>query len=84
MKQQFRIVAYVDDFLICDNAKDILESRDFVVDALKRLGWFINIKKSDLIPSFSKPFIGFVADTVTGNDCIVLKVPQKKNTKAKT
>ena len=78
-EQQLRIVAYVDDFLICDNAKDILESRDFVVDTLKRLGWFINIKKSDLIPSFSKPFIGFVVDT----DSIVLKVPQKRIQKLK-
>lgn len=82
-QHNLHIVAYVDDFLISDNEHLIYESRDFVIDVLKKLGWFINFKKSDLEPTHSKKFIGFVIDTNTCHNSVILKVPKDRIQKLK-
>ena len=83
LRQYIQTVAYVDDFIVCaeDNLIDI--HRDFFVETLLRLGWFINFTKSDLKPTSSKEFIGFVIDTEASNDSVVIKIPAKRLQKLK-
>ena len=40
----------------------IYEHRDLFIELLQSLGWTINFEKSDLVPSLSKTFIGYVID----------------------
>ena len=78
-----RIISYVDDFLLGDDEKTIADSTQLVLETLQKLGWFINLKKSDLKPSCSKQFIGFVIDTKARSNSILVKVPCKRIQKLK-
>lgn len=82
-RHNLRIIAYVDDFLLGDDEQRISDSLKLVVETLQKLGWFINLKKSDLTPSCSKQFIGFVIDTKARSNSILIKVPCKRIQKLK-
>ena len=57
-----RTVLYVDDFIMFAPLHHIYEHRDLFIELLQSLGWTINFEKSDLMPSLSKTFIGYVID----------------------
>lgn len=72
-----KVVAYVDDLIISDSISKIGASSSFVVNTLESLGYFINYEKSDLTPSTSKPYIGYVIHT-DKNNTIWLEVPRDR------
>ena len=55
--RDIRIIAYVDDYLLCADTQNICEQRDKVLRILKSLGWFVNFEKSELEPSNKIQFI---------------------------
>ena len=65
-----RTVLYVDDFIVFAPLSLIYEHRDLFVELLQTLGWTINFEKSDLVPSLSKTFIGYVIDNTGGRTVI--------------
>lgn len=83
LRQFIRTVAFVDDFIVCEKHDVIEEHKAFLVKTLVKLGWFINFKKSDLCPTTSKEYIGFIIDTVGAKDAVVLKIPTKRLQKLK-
>ena len=75
-----KTVAYVDDFIGLDRHSLICNSRDVILQTLQRLGYFINFKKSSLIPSCEKKFIGYIINTTRVKDKILLSVPKSRIT----
>lgn len=71
-----RLIAYVDDILICARDADITTQRDLVLETLQTLGFHINEEKSSLIPENTKQFLGYLV--VTGDDSVTLKVPKSR------
>lgn len=71
-----RLVAYVDDILICAKNSDITSHTDLVLNTLRQLGFHINLEKSSLNPEHSKEFLGYVI--VTNEDSVFLKVPKQR------
>lgn len=72
--QGIRLLAYVDDILICANDSDISKHSDTVLQTLKSLGFKVNLEKSSLDPENSKDFLGYVV--VTNEESVTLKVPK--------
>lgn len=59
-----RIIFYLDDTIIMTLSKALaLQNRDFVMTLLRDLGFFINLRKSDLAPSRYFCFLGLNWDT---------------------
>ena len=57
------LIVYLDDWLIFHEDKNILEShRDQVIEKAVKLGWIINLKKSDLTPAQQFEFLGVQFD----------------------
>ncbi|XP_044153533.1 uncharacterized protein LOC122940815 [Bufo gargarizans] len=62
--QGVQIVPYLDDFLVFAESRQLLHScLKQIQDCLTTLGWIINPKKSDLIPSQEKVFLGVLLDS---------------------
>lgn len=60
-KKGIRLVIYLDDFLILGSSKEeCLNNKDITIFLLRFLGFLINGKKSDLIPSRSCKFLGLI------------------------
>ncbi|XP_040294193.1 uncharacterized protein LOC121005490 [Bufo bufo] len=60
------VIPYLDDLLVvADNIETMGIHLGLVLDHLQSLGWLINWKKSDLIPSKRKVFLGITLDTVS-------------------
>ena len=58
-EQGVQITAYLDDSLLFQNHPDYLcNSRDTALQVLNRLGFLVNLVKSELLPSQSVKFIG--------------------------
>ena len=68
LRQYIITVAFVDDFIVCEKEG---EHKQFILETLVQLGWFINFKKSDLCPTNSKEYIGFIIDNVGAKDAII-------------
>ena len=83
LRRYIRTVAFVDDFIACEKDSLIEEHKTFLVKTLSKLGWFINFKKSDLYPTNSKEYIGFIIDTISVRNAVVLKIPTKRLQKLK-
>ena len=62
-QQGLRTVCYVDDFLLCDSDEHIGTSKKLLISTLEQLGFFINYKKSSIIPSSCQRYIGYVIET---------------------
>ena len=75
-----RLVLYVDDFLILAQVSDIFYHKDLVIETLTALGWNINYQKSDLEPSHSKLFLGYIVNTESEP---YLEIPSDKCKKLK-
>ena len=69
-------VLYVDDFIVFAPLNLIYEHRDIFIELLQTLGWTINSEKSDLVPSLSKTFIGYVIDN-TGSRTVIKVTPDR-------
>ena len=68
-------VCYVDDFLATD-AEDLIEGKkNFLVQTLNRLGLTINFPKSNLTPSKSQIFIGYIISTNKEPKKIFIQIP---------
>lgn len=80
--QDISLTCYVDDIIINDPVDNITSSRDFVIQTLERLGYFINYDKSKLIPTKDKEYIGYVINTNKGGN-VWLEIPKSRITKVK-
>lgn len=78
-----RIVGYVDDFLICDHPATINKTRDWVLEELKNLGWFLNVEKCQLVPANRARYIGYIVETRVERGDVVLTIPKERITKVK-
>ncbi|CEP08889.1 hypothetical protein [Parasitella parasitica] len=62
--QGIRISAYLDDWLlVADNKELALQQSQMVVSLLRQLGWLVNRKKSVLTPTQQLEHLGFVLHT---------------------
>ena len=74
-----RMVVYLDDMLILAQTKEeLLRWRSIVLDLLENLGFLINYVKSELEPTQSLVFLGFLINTV----CMQIKLPKDKVSQA--
>lgn len=62
-QQGIRITVFIDDFLVMVSANEAQKVKELVLDTLQKLGWCINWEKSQLVPSHSVVFIGYIIDT---------------------
>ena len=74
--QGVRLIAYVDDILVCASSVVIDLHVKVVLETLESLGFKINIEKSSLEPEECKEFLGYLVDT--SGDNVLLKVPIKR------
>ncbi|XP_044140850.1 uncharacterized protein LOC122931025 [Bufo gargarizans] len=65
-QRQVTIVPYLDDFLLVADSEEELElHKGRTLSLLTRLGWKINLEKSDLQPATQKKFLGTLLNSVT-------------------
>ena len=76
-----RTVLYVDDFIVFAPLNLVYEHRNLFIDLLQSLGLTINFEKSDLVPSLSKTFIGYVIDNTCSRT--IIKVTPNRIRKVK-
>lgn len=73
-------VAYLDDFCCIGNSyNDCLQNVNYTKNILTSLGFIINTKKSQMIPSNSCKFLGFIFNTVN----MTISLPDDKREKIK-
>ncbi|EIE88314.1 hypothetical protein RO3G_13025 [Rhizopus delemar RA 99-880] len=73
--QGYRISAYLDDWILAANTKQLaIQQAQTVVNLLQQLGWLINFKKSVLTPTQQLKHLGFVLNTKT----MTASLPMKK------
>ena len=73
-----KTVAYVDDFIVANKPEFIEESKKVLIDTLTSLGYCINYKKCNLIPSYSVKYIGYLVITDKDKDTIWLQIPKDR------
>ena len=73
-----KTVAYVDDFILTDKEDRIEHCKDFLIQTLNSLGYAINYAKSDLLPSCSVKYIGYVVITDKDKDSVWLHIPKER------
>lgn len=78
-----KTVCYVDDFIVADSAENIENSKATILDILKGLGFFVNFKKSVLIPSTTVRYIGYIIDTDKQDRAVLLSIPKDRIKKVK-
>ncbi|XP_071985295.1 uncharacterized protein [Engystomops pustulosus] len=62
--QDISIIPYLDDLLIIGKDKqNLILARESSLRILTELGWLINLKKSSLVPSTRKTFLGIILDS---------------------
>jgi len=62
--QGVQVMAYMDDFIVIGHSQwQALKHTTLTLHLLNQLGWQVNFKKSDLMPSQSKEFLGLVNTT---------------------
>ncbi|XP_067650901.1 uncharacterized protein [Haliotis asinina] len=62
---QVQFLMYLDDGFAHNPSPSILEAQqDLVIHLLRRLGWLVNLEKSDLVPTTSLQYLGAILDTV--------------------
>lgn len=81
--QGIRAVIYVDDLIIMGSDDVIVEHRDFALQLLAKLGWSVNFDKSDLEPTTTKQFIGYIVSTVNADGHVWVKIPNSRITKVR-
>jgi len=75
--QGMQVMAYMDNFIVISHSyQQALEHMTRTLRLLNQLGWQVNFKKSNLMPSQSKEFLGLLVDT-TGPPSF--KVPPRKS-----
>ncbi|KAJ1148938.1 hypothetical protein NDU88_001762 [Pleurodeles waltl] len=75
-----RLIIYLDDILLMDQSKThLISNANMTIALLQDLGFVINYQKSDLIPSQSMAFLGFLIDSQVAT----LSLPFQKITKIK-
>ncbi|XP_067671071.1 uncharacterized protein [Haliotis asinina] len=68
---QVQFLMYLDDGFAHNPSPSILEAqRDLVIHLLRRLGWLVNLEKSDLVPTTSLQYLGAILDTVAFKDFV--------------
>lgn len=71
---------YLDDFLLInDNYKGCIDNIDTTIKLLKSVGFIINYEKSNLCPSTSCKFLGYIIDT----ERFLITLPSEKVKKIK-
>ena len=71
-------VFYLDDILIISpTRKNCIENTKFAISLLEKLGFIINYEKSQIIPSQSQKFLGFMLNSSE----LCLELPEKKKEK---
>lgn len=65
-KREIRILAYMDDFiLMASTLQQAISQRKVFLGTLQKLGWFISIEKSNLLPLQKQEFLGMQINTST-------------------
>ena len=82
-ENNIRVVFYVDDAILMCQEKYVTDHMDFIEHTLQDLGFVINWEKSQIVPSTSKLFIGYIVDSVGDGKYPWIKVPRKKIRKLK-
>lgn len=73
--------AYLDDLLLLGiDVNECDKNVTITSNLLSRLGWIINVKKSEIIPSRVMQYLGFVFNS----ENMTISLPQKKRMKVKT
>lgn len=73
--QGYKSVFYLDDSCYFgDSYEDCLENLNATIECLTNLGFVINFKKSNIVPSKACSFLGFILNT----DDMTLQLPDKK------
>ena len=62
-EQQFRVVLYVDDLILCASQSMVVDHKEFTLQTFEDLGLIINREKSSLYPSTVKEYIGYKIDS---------------------
>lgn len=62
--KKFSSVVYLDDFLLIgDSQVDCQQNLNVTISLLKKLGFFVNTQKSQLVPTQETKFLGFMINT---------------------
>lgn len=77
-QKDLKTVCYVDDFLVADTEQNIEARRDLLLQTLTKLGYTINTKKSNLVPSQNQTFIGYHIITNKVPDKIFIQIPKHR------
>ncbi|KAG1133073.1 hypothetical protein G6F38_013256 [Rhizopus arrhizus] len=73
--QGYRISAYLDDWILAANSKQLaIQQAQAVLALLQQLGWIVNYKKSVLTPTQQLEHLGFLLNTRT----MMASLPLKK------
>ena len=75
---QYRIVLYVDDFLLCATPEDINQHSAVLLQTLSRLGLQVNWEKSSLEPAYAKEYIGYLLNTDGVNGHVWISIPKSR------
>lgn len=75
--QGLRVCFYMDDILLMSQKTSMMEHRSLLLLTLQRLGWQINLEKSDLTPAQEITYIGYRIKTNTG-DYPSLSIPPER------
>lgn len=76
-EQGLRVCFYMDDILLMSHGDHIIEHRDLLLITLQRLGWQVNIEKSELTPRQDIIYIGYKISTNAGT-FPVLSIPAER------
>ena len=69
-----RLHVYLDDWLItCGSRQESREHTTWLLHLIQRLGWVVNMEKSELTPSLRVVYLGLDINTVTGLACPSLR-----------
>ena len=74
-QHDIKTVCYVDDFILAGSESLIATKKDFMLKLLVELGLTINVEKSNLVPSQTQTFIGYIIDTNKRHNKIFIQIP---------
>ena len=82
-KQKLKTVCYVDDFILLDSVDSIETSKNVLLSLLNKLGFIVNFDKSQITPSTTAKYIGYIIDTNREEGKVWLKIPNTRVNKLK-
>ena len=78
-----RLMAFMDDILLCSQEKDIQHDVQLCIDTLQSLGWQINPDKSSLVPETQKEYLGYILNACDDSGLPSISIPSRRILKVK-